>query len=96
MTTGRPTSGFTVPSNVLIQQLPDGEAVMLDLETERYFSLDHVGHRMVQELTAQATVDEACGVLVKEFDIDAVTLRGDMEALIDQLRTENLLASDSE
>ena len=79
-----------------IQQLPDGEAVMLDLDTERYFSLDHVGHRMVQELVAHPTIDAACGVLMTEFDVDPVKLRHDIDALIEQLRSENLLALGSQ
>ena len=92
MTAGTPHGAFSVPPHVLIQQLPDGEAVILDLETEKYFSLDHVGHRMLQELIARGSRDDVCGALVAEFDVDRATLRQDLDALIDQLRTENLLA----
>lgn len=78
------------PEHVVMREL-DGESILLNLETEKYFGLDEVGTRMWIELLAQPSVEGACEVLEREFDVEPVVLRRDMESLIDQLLESGLL-----
>lgn len=78
------------PEHVLLREL-EGEAVLLNLETETYFGLDEVGTRIWRELVASPSVERACEVLQEEFDVEPAVLRRDVESLIAQLLEARLL-----
>jgi hypothetical protein len=80
----------SIPDSVMFREL-EGEAVILDLDSESYFGLDEVGTRMWQLLTASESIREAHAALLAEFEVDADTLRTDMEELLDDLISKRLL-----
>ncbi len=75
---GRP-SAVRVAPHLLVQHLPDGESVLLDLETEEYFGFDEVGTRMWYLLTTGHSLEEAHGALLEEYAADPRQLRDDLE-----------------
>jgi hypothetical protein len=82
----------TVPSNVLIRFL-DQEAVLLNLETERYFGLDAVGTRIWQVVTSAPTIDAAFIELIEEYDVAPETLRSNLTDLLSHLVENGLIAT---
>lgn len=80
----------TVPSHVLIRFL-DKEAVILNIETERYFGLDETGTRMWQLVTAAPNVDTAYRQLLDEYDVQDEQLRQDLVELLGQLAENGLI-----
>ena len=70
-------------ANVLVREL-DGEAVLLNLENESYYGLDEIGARMWTVVNDSDSVEAAYTALIAEFDVDAQSLREDMQTLIDQ------------
>lgn len=81
----------SIPRDVLVREL-EGESVILNLKTETYFSLDNVGTSMWKALEANDTVQAAYQELLKEYDVDSETLIKDLQALIEQLVQNELLA----
>jgi len=79
-----------VPDRVLTQKLDD-ETVLLDLESERYFTLDDVGSRMWHALAETGSVEDACEVLLAEYDVESSRLESDLRTLVSQLRWEGLV-----
>ena len=79
-----------VPPHVLVRHL-DGESVLLNLETEKYFGLDATGTRMWDLVTASANIDAAYTQLLEEFEVEPQTLRGDLNDLMDRLIEHGLL-----
>ncbi len=79
-----------VPSHVLVRHL-DGESVLLNLETERYFGLDGTGTRMLDLLTTQPTVDAAYNKLLEEFEVEPTLLREHLNDLLSRLVENGLL-----
>ncbi len=63
----------------------DGEAVLLNLESERYFGLDDVGTRVWQHLLEQRRLERVCEEMQKEFDVDESRLRADILQLVEEL-----------
>lgn len=63
----------------------DGESVLLNLESERYFGLDDVGTRVWQHLLEHRQLERVCMEMHKEFDVDESTLRADVLRLVDEL-----------
>jgi len=78
------------PESVLFRDL-NGEAVLLNLDSETYFGLDEVGTRMWQVLTSQPTIQAALDDLCAEFEVDPEQLRRDLEELLDQLVAHRLI-----
>ena len=82
---------ISVPSDVLVQRLPDDESVFLNLATEEYFGLDPTGTAMWTALTETGTVAGALERLVEEFDADRAVLSRDLAALVEKLVGRGLI-----
>jgi len=75
----------SVSPELLVQRLPNGEAVFLHLGSEQYFGLDPVGARMWGLLEEGRTFEDVLESLLAEYDVDRDRLRGDLEELVRQL-----------
>jgi len=84
------TDRAKVPSHVLVRFL-EGESVLLNLETERYFGLDGTGTRMWQALTAAPNIDGAYHELLDEFDVAPELLKSNLTELLGRLLDNGLL-----
>jgi hypothetical protein len=81
----------TMLSEVLFREL-DGEAVILDLNSERYYGLDEVGTRIWQLLAEHGDPLTAREAMLAEYDVDDETLTRDMVELIEKLAENGLVA----
>lgn len=79
-----------VPTHVLIRHL-DGESVLLNLQTEKYFGLDATGTRMWELVTNSPTIDTAYKQLADEFDVEPHLLRHHLVELLGHLLQNGLL-----
>jgi len=84
------TKRAVVPQHVLIRHL-DGESVLLNLESERYFGLDSTGTRMWELVTTQPSIGLAFEKLLDEFDVEAEPLRNHLSQLLSGLVENGLL-----
>ncbi len=89
------TMRVTVPTHVMVREI-QGESVLLNLNSERYFGLDAVGTRMWATLTTSASVQAAYEVLLGEYDVEAEQLRNNLQELIAKLVENGLLEVRSE
>lgn len=80
----------TVPAGVMFRDL-DGEAVLLELETGRYYSLNETGTRMWILLQEHGSVETAFHALLDEYDIAEDRLRRELLGFVDILATRRLL-----
>jgi hypothetical protein len=79
-----------VPDDVLISNL-QGESVILNLDSERYFGLDDVGTRFLSVLTTSDSIEAAYNTLVQEYDVDSAALREDLLSLLENLINQGIL-----
>jgi hypothetical protein len=79
---------------VLAQTLA-GEAVLLDLKSERYFGLDRTGTRVWQLIDEMGDVQQIFAALVAEFDAPPQTIADDLRALLGRLVAEGLVQPDA-
>ena len=73
-----------VPEDVLVSHLQE-EAVILNLDSERYYGLDDVGTRILSVLTNSDSIEAAYQSLLAEYDVDGSVLRQDLLALVESL-----------
>jgi hypothetical protein len=84
---------ITVPESVLFRDL-DGEAVVLETVTGRYYGLNEVGTRMWSLLQLHGEIETVCRVLLTEYDAPEERLRGDLLRFIDDLAASGLIRTD--
>jgi hypothetical protein len=80
----------SLPDDVLYEMLED-EAVLLNLSTEHYFTLDDVGTRMWQLLVEHRHPDRVVEAMLAEYATDEATVRRDLANLLAQLLDQKLL-----
>jgi len=76
--------------NLLIHNFGD-EAVILNMNNEKYYSLNGVGYRMWQVLTTTSTVEEALAELCHEYDVPEDVLRRDLDSFVQNLNSQLLI-----
>lgn len=86
-------SKISIPEDVLFHEV-GGEAVILNLESGKYYGLDEVGTRMWALLADHGGVEPAYRALLEEYDVDEARLRGDLLELIDRLAAQGLVVVD--
>ena len=77
---------------VVFTELDDGSAVLLDLDSKFYFSLNPTGAHIWKHCAdAPADRDEIVASLCAEFAVDADRARADVDGLLAKLTTERLI-----
>jgi len=67
------------------------EAVLLDLATDKYFSLDDVGTVMWKLLAEHGSVDAVVTHMLREYDVEEGVLRADVSELAEKLVDAGLM-----
>lgn len=80
----------TASPDVMFRTVGD-EGVLLNLKTELYLGLDPVGTRTWELLTRSASIEEAFGALLSEYEVDDGRLRTDLEEFIGKLLEQELI-----
>jgi hypothetical protein len=87
-------STVRLSADVIFREL-DGEAVLLDFASGRYFGLNAVGTRVWTLLAAGKSVDAAIDAVVHEFDASEDQVARDVEELVTELLSRGLLIGDA-
>ena len=77
-------------NDVLMQKVGD-DAILLNLNTENYFTLDEVGTRIINTLQESDSVKQAIGKLVGIYDVDESKLTSDAIRLVEECEQNGLL-----
>lgn len=81
---------YRIVPDALSASLSDG-AVLLQLYTKRYFSLNDTGSRIWSLLEQHASQDEIVETLVREYDVETSEVTLAVRRLLDDLLAERLI-----
>lgn len=84
---------YRVPEDILFQEL-SGEAVLLNLASGQYYSLDEIGTRMWALLTEHGEIEPVIASLLGEYQVTEQQLRSDLEKLVSEFTAQGLLIRD--
>ncbi|HYL56288.1 MAG TPA: PqqD family protein [Gemmatimonadales bacterium] len=84
----RPTA--TIRAHVLTAHL-QGEAVLLDLDTKRYYRLNSTAACIWKGLEQSLAPDQITKTLVDEFDVDPALARMELDRALGHLRARGLV-----
>ena len=85
-----PTARVRLAKDVLMQKVGD-DAILLNLNTENYFTLDEVGTRIVDTLQESDSVTQAVRKLVGIYEVDESKLTSDAIRLVEECEQHGLL-----
>jgi hypothetical protein len=74
----------------------EGEAVILDLASGRYFGLNAVGTRIWTLIDAGLPIDRIVDTLAGEYDAEPTQIAADVTRLVDDLSSRGLIRRDSD
>ena len=77
-------------SDALFATLSDG-AVVLDIQTKKYFALNDTGARVWALIREGLTTQDIIAVLLDEYDVSPTAARGAVESLVASLASEELI-----
>jgi hypothetical protein len=84
---------YRAAPDALAATLSDG-AVLLNLRTKRYYSLNETGTRIWQLLLEGRTEEEIVQTLTAEYDVEATIANQEMQTVIASLRDSALIEHD--
>ena len=88
-------SGVRLSADVVFREL-DGETVLLDFATGRYFGLNAVGTRLWMLIGEGAGIAAAVDAIAAEFDAPRDEVARDVDELVNELVTRGLLVRDGQ
>ncbi len=90
---GRPSKPAAFPKRRegVAAQVADGEAVLLDIESGEYFSLNPVGSRIWELCDGTRSTAEIVSVICGEFDVAEDVATADAREILDELQNEKLV-----
>jgi hypothetical protein len=83
-------TSIRISKDVLAQEL-DGETVLLELASDRYFGLDAVGTRVWQLLNDGQGQSAMVDTLLDEYEVEREALERDISELLDRLSGAGLI-----
>jgi hypothetical protein len=82
-----------IVSQQALTQFVAGEAVLLDLKSEKYFGLNPVGARFWQLIQESGDAASVRQQLLREYDVSESQLDADLNELVERLIGAGLLVS---
>lgn len=83
------------PQEIVYADLDPSEGIVLNLRTKRYYRLNESGQLIWRELAAGKAPAQIAATLARTYEITPEAALSDIEALIAQLREEQLVAADA-
>ena len=74
----------------------DGEAVILDLKTDTYFSLDKIGTKIWNKMIKKSEVKDLVSLITSSYDVPAKEAEKDVRELISSLEKTGLILEATE
>jgi coenzyme PQQ synthesis protein D (PqqD) len=79
-------------AEALVATLSDG-AVLLNLQTKRYFSLNETGTRIWEMVQQTADEETIVATLLSEYDVEETMARSEVRRILDELIDAQLIVS---
>lgn len=88
-------SEWNIPEYVVFQVL-DGQAVVLNLDSGRYYGLNEVGTVFWQGLEQGQSLNQITDLLLEQYDVERAELQQDLSELVTALKQRKLLEERTE
>ncbi len=84
---------YQIPQTVFIQEI-DGEVILLDTQTQEYFSLNGVGKTILSLISENLSKEEIVEELSNIYEVDKPQIEKDLSNFIEALKAKGLITID--
>lgn len=70
----------------------EGDTVLLDIQSGKYYGLASTGHRIWTLLEKPHTFDDLCATLLTEYDVERAQCEKDVRSFLDELIQAGLVS----
>ncbi len=88
------TNGFVPHEHVVFTEFEEGEGVLVDLNTKKYFQLNETGTLVWRGLENRQTLEEIVGEITAAYDVTPEHAARSVLRLLDNLRAFKLVRAD--
>lgn len=81
---------YQIPDSIFIQEIDD-EVIILDSNTQEYFTINQVGKDIWELLSKELTLEEVVTELMEIYDISKEQLESDVKNFIEALSQKGLI-----
>lgn len=81
---------YQIPDSIFIQEIDD-EVIILDSNTQEYFTINQVGKDIWELLSKELTLEEVVTELMEIYDISKEQLETDVKNFIEALNQKGLI-----
>jgi hypothetical protein len=85
------TARFALAAARAVSRVIDGDAIVIDTISGRYYSLEGTGETAWTLLVASHSVGEVAAALRERYEVGAADVEADVSRLADELLAENLI-----
>ncbi len=89
------TQNIKINPDIIYQEI-EGEVVLLNEESEKYFGLDHVGAKFWEIANTTQDVDDIIRQMQNIYDVDSERLAKDINMLIDKMVEHEIVFKSTE
>lgn len=87
---------FCPNSNEVAGKVMDGEAILINLDTGAYYSMDNVGAVIWQFIDERRSVEEMLAGITAQYDVSAAQAESDILRILGELVDEKLASTTTE
>ena len=69
----------------------DGEKVVLNIETGKYFKLNFIGSKVFNLMVDKRNIESIVDIIAKDYDCSSDTIKQDIQAFINQCKDFDLV-----
>lgn len=81
---------YSIPDSVMLQNIDD-ETLLLDTNTQEFFSLNEMGAAMWESMSEYKNLNEVLKEFQEAFEVDENQLKEDIAAFASQLKEKGLI-----
>ena len=89
------TQRFSIASENVATKIMDGEAIIINLASGVYYSMEHVGATIWNLIQTGHSLEECVDAVSKQFNVSRENVQTDTEKLIEELIEEELITTSS-
>jgi hypothetical protein len=86
---------YALNADAVAAKVIDGEAILINIVTGRYFSLEGAAAVAWVQLSAGGSLDATAAAIAERYAVDPATARADAAALVEQLVDADLVVASS-
>lgn len=85
-------NNYFVDSDKIVWRSIDGEAVIMNLDSGYYYSLNRIGTQVWQMLSERKDVPQIVASIEKQFSVPRARIEKDVKSILKELNKERLIS----